>query len=142
MSIDQVVVHHEIQKCLTEIARGYDDRDWAAVTARLSNDVTADFGEGALNGPDEIIGNVKSYLDRCGPTQHLLGNLIVSSEGDEAESRCYVSDMHLGAGAKSGQTFATLGDYHDRWRKIDGRWLLVNRVKHNRGFVGTLEFFS
>lgn len=142
LNINDVIVRHEIEMCIIEIARGYDYRDWDAVRKHLSDDIKAEMGDGLLDGPEMFVANVKSYLDRCGTTQHLLGNLIVSANGDEAESKCYVSDMHLGLGERVEQTFATLGDYHDKWRKVDGRWRLVYRQKLNRGFIGSIDIFS
>ena len=39
-------------------------------------------------------------------------------------------------------TFRTLGRYRDRWRKVDGRWLMCERVKENRATVGSLAVFG
>jgi hypothetical protein len=30
------------------------------------------------------------FLDICGPTQHLIGSILVDVNGDEAPSRAYV----------------------------------------------------
>ncbi len=142
MNIDQLLAHYAIQRTLIEFARAMDERDWPKLERILTEDAVADFGSGALNGSASIVTNIRSYLDACGPTQHLLGNLLVDIDGETALSRCYVSDMHLGAGERSHLTFSTLGDYHDRWRKISGRWRMIERVKHNRAYVGSMEVFE
>ncbi len=141
MSLDLLLAERAIARALTRIARAMDARDWDGLAAELTEDATAELGTGPLTGPAAIIGLIRSYLDACGPTQHLLGNLLVEVDGDRASSRCYVSDMHLGQGAMAGETFATLGDYHDTWRRIDGHWRLAHRTKHNRGHVGSLAVF-
>jgi hypothetical protein len=84
---------------------------------------------------------MRSFLDDCGPTQHLLGNLTieVDADGTHARSRCYVSDMHVGAGGDDQRTFSTLGEYVDDWRRVDGRWWLVHRRKHSRAFLGSFD---
>jgi NAD(P)-dependent dehydrogenase (short-subunit alcohol dehydrogenase family) len=39
--------------------------------------------------------------------------------------------------------FYTVGDYHDSWRRrAYGSCCLIERVKANRGFVGTLQVFD
>jgi hypothetical protein len=95
-------------------------------------------GTGRLEGPQAIIDLIRSYLDRCGTTQHLIGNIVVSVAGDKATSRAYVHDNHLPADDAS-EVFFTLGDYHDRWERHDGHWRLVERIKHNRANVGSLK---
>jgi hypothetical protein len=84
---------------------------------------------------------MRSFLDACGPTQHLLGNLVVDIEPDGlgARSRVYVSDMHLGVGDRAQTTFSTLGEYTDDWRLIDGRWWLVHRRKVSRATLGSFD---
>jgi ketosteroid isomerase-like protein len=142
MTLDDVIAHHQIARLLAEFARAMDERDWNRIAEILVDDAVADIGEGRLDGSAAIIATLRRYLDTCGPTQHLLGNLIVDVNGDEAQSRCYVSDMHLGTGEREHLTFVTLGDYHDRWRKIDGCWRMVERIKHNRAHVGSFDVFQ
>lgn len=142
MTLEALLAEREIARALTRFARAMDDRDWDGLLAILAPDATGELGEGPLASPAAIVGTIRRYLDACGPTQHLLGNLLVEVDGDRAQSRCYVSDMHLGLGAMAGETFATLGDYHDTWRRIDGQWRLAHRTKHNRGHVGSLAVFG
>lgn len=144
MTLEALLAEREIARALTRLARAMDERDWDTLLAILADDATGDLGEGPLSSPQEIVGTIRRYLNACGPTQHLLGNLLVDvdSDGDGAQSRCYVSDMHLGRGEAAGLTFATLGDYHDRWRRIDGQWRLAHRVKRQRGYFGSFTVFG
>jgi hypothetical protein len=80
---------------------------------------------------------MRSFLDDCGPSQHLLGNLTIDIEGASARSRCYVADLHLGAGEHAALTFQTLGEYQDTWQCRDGRWWLTRRVKVQRAHLGS-----
>ncbi|WP_176594586.1 nuclear transport factor 2 family protein [Sphingobium sp. EM0848] len=142
MNIEAMQAHYEIGQELTRFARAMDDRDWPTLEAILTEDATAELGTGTLEGSDAIIATIRRYLDACGTSQHLLGNLIVEAEGDRARSRCYVSDMHLGQGDASEPNFRSLGDYHDVWLRIDGRWRLSARHKHNRALIGSMEVFG
>lgn len=129
----------EIYRALVLLSRAMDDRDWAAVTAILAPEATAELGTGPLAGPEQITGLMRSFLDDCGPTRHLLGNVVIDVDpgGETAVSRAYVSDLHLGTGPTAGLSFETLGDYHDRWVRLDGRWRLAHRTKRSTGTVGT-----
>jgi ketosteroid isomerase-like protein len=140
--LQQLLDERAIEQALVRFARAMDDRDWDALGEIMAEDVVADLGEGRLAGPAAIIALIRKYLDRCGTTQHLLGNILVAVSGDEATSRAYVFDQHLPASGQSGHTFHTLGDYRDRWQRRGGRWRLVERTKLNRAHVGTLDVFG
>ncbi|MBH1997501.1 MAG: nuclear transport factor 2 family protein [Sphingomonadaceae bacterium] len=142
MSVEAMLAHHQIGQELTRFARAMDDRDWMTVKAILTEDATAELGTGPLMGSEAIIALIRQYLDACGTTQHLLGNLIVEVDGDRASSRCYVNDMHLGRNDASDPNFRSLGDYHDQWVRIDGCWRMSHRHKHNRALVGSMDVFG
>ncbi|WP_208300469.1 nuclear transport factor 2 family protein [Mycobacterium sp. DL592] len=132
-----------IERALTLFARAMDDRDWATMAQILTEDAEGDFGTGHLAGRTAIIGLIRGFLDKCGPTQHLLGNVVVDVAGDIATSRAYIRDVHLGSAADPSVRFYTLGDYHDMWRRDgDGSWRLTQRIKVNRAHVGPLAVFD
>lgn len=138
-----LVDERDIERTLIDFARAMDDRNWAAMASILAVDARGDLGTGPLAGGQEIIDVIRGFLDVCGTTQHLLGNLIVDVSGDSAVSRCYVRDVHLDAHDDPSMRFYTIGDYHDSWRRCtDGSWSLVERIKKNRGHVGSLQVFE
>lgn len=139
MNLETLLAEREIQRAIVRMARAMDERDWAALDGILLPDATADLGMGSIAGREAIVAFIRTFLDDCGPTQHLLGNLLIEVDGETATSRCYVSDMHKGQGEKSHLTFSTLGDYHDTWRKVDGRWFMVHRTKRNRAQLGDIS---
>lgn len=134
---------HAVTRALTSFARAMDDRDWATLSAILDEDAEGEFGTGRLHGSVAIVEMIKGFLDSCGPTQHLLGNIVVDVTGDTAVSKAYVRDVHLDSTADPSTRLYTIGDYHDTWRRSeDGSWRLTERIKHNRGYVGTLDVFA
>ncbi|MFD4182976.1 nuclear transport factor 2 family protein [Rhodococcus sp. NPDC058514] len=139
MNLDDLLAERAVTRALIRIARAMDDRDWAGLDELVLPEVTADLGTGELTGRAEMVTSIRSFLDECGPTQHLLGNVLVEVTGDTATSRAYVADMHVGAGERSHLTFQTLGDYHDRWVRRGDAWLLGRRVKVNRAHIGSFE---
>ena len=132
-----LLAERDIARQLAGFARAMDARDWGALDAILAAEASADFGTGELAGRAAIVRVMRSFLDDCGPTQHLLGNLTIEVEGARARSRCYVSDLHLGTGEKSQLSFQTLGEYQDAWECRNARWWLVRRVKVNRAHLGS-----
>lgn len=138
MSIELLLAEREIHRALVRFARAMDERDWSALDEILAEDATADLGTGPLAGRAAIVAQMRSFLDECGPTQHLLGNPLIDVDGDRATSRIYVSDLHLGRGVRSHVTFSTLGDYHDRWRRQGGVWRIAHRTKLNRALIGDI----
>lgn len=133
----------DIERALNQFARAMDDRGWDTMAEILAEDVEGDFGTGRLVGSAAIIDMIRGYVDSCGPTQHLLGNVVVDVTGDTANSRAYIRDVHLNSAADPSMRFYTLGDYHDTWRRgDDGRWRITERVKANRAYVGPLEIFD
>jgi len=132
-----------VERTLTLFARAMDDRDWAVLAEILDDDAEGDFGTGRVHGSAAIIELIRGFLDNCGPTQHLLGNVVIDVDGDTAVSRAYVRDVHLDWNADPSRRFYTLGDYKDTWhRRADGRWCLTERIKANRAHIGSLDIFS
>ncbi len=132
----------DIERTLKQFARAMDDRDWTAMADILADDAQGDFGTGRLRGSAAIVALIRGFLDNCGPTQHLLGNVVIDVDGDTAISRAYVHDVHLGSDADPFSRFYSLGDYTDTWqRRPDGSWRLKERIKTNRAHVGALDVF-
>lgn len=130
-----------VERELIRFARAMDDRDWEQLSQILTDDAVAELGTGRLDGSGAIIALIRGFLDNCGATQHLLRNVMVDVDGDQAISRAYVRDAHLSRNDPD-LMFHTLADYHDKWERRDGRWRLVERVKDNRGTVGSLDEFA
>lgn len=139
MELQQLLAEREIYRRLVAVARAMDDRNWSAFEDLTIESMTCDLGLGPQVGRDAFVYTMRSYLDECGPTQHLLGNVLIDVDGETASSKAYVSDMHVGIGDKSQMTFRTLGDYHDQWRCVDGVWFLVHRTKINSAHLGSFE---
>jgi hypothetical protein len=144
VDITELLAEREIYRGLVEFARAMDERDWQLIEGLTTEDITADLETGPLAGRAELVAVMRQFLDQCGTTQHLLGNVLIDIDidGDSASSEAYVADMHLGGDGNEDITFRTLGRYRDRWRKVDGRWLMCERVKENRATVGSLAVFG
>jgi len=141
--VDRTAAERAVTRGIIAFANGMDARDWDAVRALLTDDAEAEFGEGPVSGGDAIVASIRRYLDHCGPTQHLLGNVVVDVDLDAgtAHSVAAVHDLHLGTGERASLTFATLGDYHDDWVRNAAGWRLSRRRKDSRAVVGSFDVF-
>ena len=141
LNLEILFAEREIYRKIMSFARAMDQRDWETLEKLLADDARANLGKGEIVGKREIVDFIRPFLEACGTTQHLIGNVVIYVDGDTATSQSYVSDMHLGKEKKSNLTFRTLGEYFDEWVRLDGSWLLKRRVKDNRATVGTMDVF-
>ncbi|WP_380876770.1 hypothetical protein ACFB49_10040 [Sphingomonas sp. DBB INV C78] len=127
-----------IYRQLCRFAEAMDRRQWQWLDDVMLADAQADYGIGRRFGRAAIVSEMRSFLDDCGPTQHLLANVVIDVAGDRATSSAYVADMHVGTGDRAHLTFRTLGDYQDRWVRTQAGWRIEERIKHNRAHVGDM----
>lgn len=117
---------------LGRVARVLDDKQWSAVGEYFADDVQFDYGDGVgtQRGIEALRETFTRHLDRCGATQHLLGSIIVTVDGDTAVTEAYVQARHEGAGDLGGEVFDTNGEYVDSWVRSDDGWMIVRRDVH------------
>jgi hypothetical protein len=126
MSNELLMVEREIHLALCRFTRACDERDWAAFETVFAPDVFMEFpGFFSLEGREAAIDSIRSHLGGCGPSQHLIGNLVVTTAGKSAESRCYTRAFHRGKGKKAKLTFEAFGEYGVRWRRLPEGWRAV-----------------
>jgi hypothetical protein len=119
---------NEIVALLDRFAEALDLRRWELLDAVFADDVDYDFVETRVRGRAEAVRVIRSYLDACGPSQHLLGNYRVSVAGDRATSRVYVRAFHAGVGRAAGVHYEMGGEYADELRRTRDGWRSVRRT--------------
>ena len=62
--------------------------------------------------------------NRMGVLRHLIHNQLISVDGDEAVSKSYFDAV----GDLRGEAIVVAGFYHDRLRRVEGRWRLTEKV--------------
>lgn len=145
--LERLALERELQRVLVRYAQLCDGRQWALMDQVFSADATAQYGLRTLSDPAAILAMLRDHLGGCGPTQHLLANLVVevdTPEGNALEgevpgvtSSTAVRASHRGAGDKAAQTYECMGHYHDRWTHTPVGW----RIAHRKMVVG-FEFGS
>lgn len=133
MEADRLAIANQLGR----FARILDARDWAAVGEVFAEDVAFDYGDGREQaGIAAMREQFSSHLDGCGPSQHLIGSVMIDFDDAGATSRAYVQARHQGRADRSERIFDTHGDYVDRWEKRASGWRIVRRDAHWSMHIG------
>ena len=117
----------QITEVLDRYAEALDLRRWELLETVFAPEIAFDSGEWMVRGRPEVIAQIRTYLDGCGPTQHLLGNYRVALDGDRARSRVYVRAFHACKDRSDPRVYEMGGDYADELRRTSAGWRSVKR---------------
>ncbi len=118
----------DIEQILIRYAVDLDEHQWAGLDEVFVADATATYhGIGDFTGRDGIRDMVRSALERCGRTQHLLGNYRIVVDGDKASAKCYLQAIHIGLGDYAQNIMTVWGEYRDRLERRPEGWRIVHR---------------
>lgn len=131
-------IERELHLVLGRYAQLCDERDWALIDQVFSPGATAQYGQRLLPDTEAILDMLRSHLGGCGPSQHLLANLVVDVDMPEVDaaplvrSRTAVRASHRGLANNGAQTYECMGYYHDLWTHTPDGW----RIAHRKMTVG------
>ncbi|MGZ8813386.1 MAG: nuclear transport factor 2 family protein, partial [Mycobacterium sp.] len=77
------IERQQIIDTLNTYATCLDTRDWLGLNNVFHPQAVGIYAV-TLNGRAAIVDSIRSFLDGCGPSQHLLGNYQISIDGDNA----------------------------------------------------------
>ncbi|MDR2839489.1 MAG: nuclear transport factor 2 family protein [Azonexus sp.] len=143
LAIAGLLEERKIERLLMAYASALDNRDWATLDDVFTSGATADYGSfGRPGSRAEIVAMIREALARCGPTQHLLGNMRIETEGGEASSICSLQSIHAGLGQYRTETLTIWGEYRDRLELRPEGWRIAHRefkVTHACGDIGLAD---
>jgi hypothetical protein len=123
MSIADITT--EMQQILTSFCRGVDRHDPDIIAGCYAPRAYDDHGvyRGTAEG---FITWVIDATAKIGFMQHTVSNLhLLGVSGETAASETYYHMRCVGLDGELAQVF---GRYLDRWQRLDGSWLIANRV--------------
>lgn len=123
----ELVADRDIRHGLALFARIIDAREWERLPEVFASDLSFNYGGGEEDGIEALCATMRRFLDRCGPTQHLIGSIIIDVEADTATSRAYVQARHQRRDNPAGPIFDSNGEYVDRWALRAAGWRIVRR---------------
>jgi ketosteroid isomerase-like protein len=132
----------DVADLVNAYAEALDRRDWSALDEVFTADVVADYnGQYSLTGRHAVTDMIRTYLDPCGPTQHLLGNHRVTVDGDRARLSVKMRVHHIGAGDRAGFTYECFGWYHAEAVRTSARWRIETWRQEVTAELGTRDVF-
>jgi len=131
----------EIRDVLVLYAKSLDQRDYAGLARVFTPDATGNYFAGGTHvGLANISAFIERALSQCGVTQHLLGSIDVSVQGDAATANCYLAAIHVGKlPGYEGKVLTVWGTYRDRLIRTPGGWRISYReleTTHADGDIG------
>lgn len=117
----------EIQQLLSRYTFACDTKNWDLLDSCFLSDARIEY-ESLPAFPDGYAGLRKSTIRTLGllrSTQHLLGNLHVSLDGDRALAVSYVQATHVGP---DGRAWVTGGRYDDELVRTESGWRIDART--------------
>ncbi len=123
-----------VQDVMLRYAAGVDERDMDMYRGCFADDVeVVGFGEQTVHGGDAWRDYVVGALERFGPTQHMLGPMLATIDGDDADCRTDVQAWHT-LKEPEGQTLTLWATYKTRMRRqSDGAWKIIRHELASRG---------
>jgi ketosteroid isomerase-like protein len=125
-------------------AAALDERRWDDLAKLYLPDARAEqpVGSPPLIGPKAIVGMIGAAIDYLGPTHHMLGNYVVSVDGDRADASCYVRGYHMGRGPHADKFEETLGRLAAKLVRTPEGWRIAQFFEHIDLMLGTTEIFN
>src|SRR3954463_2258527 len=130
----------EIGELLARYSTALDSRDWNLLAEVFTPDAECDYGSlGNPHGVDEITTLVRSTIGDLDSTQHLVGNVVVSVDGDEATADCYLISQHIRQGTPGGDHYFLGGPERDRGVRPPAGWRIAHRTLHRMWTSGNRD---
>jgi uncharacterized protein (TIGR02246 family) len=116
----------EIRQLLARYCHYGDSLDSGAFAECFTEDAVLDAQGVRSAGREQIRQRVEAYrpiyVER--PLRHVTANIVIDVDGDEARAASYI--VLFAAGAQP--SVLGTGTYHDRLRRVGGRWFFSERV--------------
>lgn len=130
MTVDELLARREIEDLSATYMRGLDRLDKPLLRSVFHDDATTDYGF-FKGGPDGFVDMAYGALKDHAANHHMLGQIRVELDGDEAFGEVYFQAFHRIDDDGRSQDLFIAGRYVDRYRKRDGVWKIAYRAEVN-----------
>ncbi|MDA0978326.1 MAG: nuclear transport factor 2 family protein [Proteobacteria bacterium] len=131
--LNEVADRIALQDVMLRYAAGVDERDMEMYRSCFADDCEIHgFGESVVTGGDAWTEDVKGKLEAFGATQHMLGPMLATIDGDTARTRTDVQAQHYMADDPK-TTLTLWATYKTDMKKIDGAWKISRHELVRRG---------
>ncbi len=127
-AIQLLLDERDITAVLHRYAAALDQKDWELFSTCFLPDASAHYETiGLLEGYPAIEALCRSALGNMSRTQHLIGNVDISVDGDIAKSSCYLHAQHVRPMTSGGDTNIIAGRYDDDLVRTARGWRIRRR---------------
>lgn len=117
-----------IEEVLVRYLRGADRGDMDLITAAYHDDGYEDHG-GAFAGPaKEWLANLAERLPKAGLMTHLMTNLLIELDGDQALTEHFIMTFSRLPGEDGAFDSMTTSRAIDRFERRNGEWKIKKRI--------------
>lgn len=122
--------HHEIRQTLAEYCHACDRADEALMASLYTEDSFDDHGLVRAPGKEYAQAMTKLVVDRTEAVCHVLGQSLITVDGDEAGAETFfLGIMRLNPNdAGVGKINQLAGRFVDRLERVDGKWKIKQRT--------------
>lgn len=127
-ALSKLLDEREIQQVLFRYAQALDQKDWALLATCFLESAIGEYEMiGRLEGYAAIEKVCRKALEPLSHTQHLIGNVLISVDQDEARSSCYFHAQHVRPDFPGGSMNIIAGRYEDQLVRTDVGWKIRER---------------
>lgn len=128
--LDELLAKQEIYELAANYSRGLDRLDPALLRAQFFEDAYCEYG--FYNGPaGPFVDFAIAALGDHAANHHMLGNVLIEVDGDEAFGEVYFQAYHKVAVEDGFEDTIIAGRYVDRYERRDGVWKFAYRSERN-----------
>lgn len=118
-----------VRRVVADVAHFIDKKRWVELRSLYADQVSTDYtslfgGTPQKQAGDALIAGWRGVLEKV-QTQHLLGPILVDSNGETATARCHVRALHRATGAPSGEQWEVLGHYVFTLARAGSNWKIT-----------------
>ncbi len=116
----------EVADILARYGHALDDKDWALLSSCFVPDAKFDYaGSGQYDSYADFEELARTTMGRYSSTQHLVGSMRITIDGDTGQAHCYAHAAHVRNG--SGDLLITGTSYYDDLRRTPDGWRIASR---------------
>lgn len=124
--LEALLAKQDIYELSCKYMRGLDRLDEALLVSVFFDDAWCDYGF-TSGSPAQFAHFCITALRSHAANQHMIGNVLIDVEGDEAFGEVYFNAYHKVEGESGFEDIIIAGRYLDRYERRDGIWKFAYR---------------
>jgi SnoaL-like domain len=142
MPLQTLTDERAIRHRLAAFARTLDQRQWDCLGEVFAPEALLIYGAHQPQGLVAIEQHFRAFLGGCGPSQHLLGNIEIEVQGDQAHSVAAVCASHRAVNKDDTREFIARGNYAAQWIRLPQGWRVARWEWQNGWFTGDFSILA